>query len=108
LNVGLSHAKKVNVGPYLDLRCNSIPNQKWEEVSMKFIIRLPLSKGKNPIFVVVDNSIPLTTKFIGIRIVYLLFKNVYTLHGSTHHIICDNDVEFVSNLFFEKYSLYSQ
>ena len=31
-----------------------IPNQRWEEISMDFITRLPKSKGKDVIFVVID------------------------------------------------------
>ena len=32
----------------------NIPNQKWEEISMDFIEGLPVSDGKNKIFIVVD------------------------------------------------------
>lgn len=32
----------------------NIPNQKWEEISMDFIEGLPVSEGKDKIFVVVD------------------------------------------------------
>ena len=31
-----------------------IPDQKWEEISMDFIEGLPMSEGKDKIFVVVD------------------------------------------------------
>jgi len=51
--------------------------------------------------------IPLTTKFIGIGVVDLLFKNVYTLDGSTHHIIYENYPEFFNNLFLNTH-IYKQ
>ena len=43
-----------------------IPNQKWEEISMDFIEGLPLSEGKDKIFVVVDQLMKYA-HFVGIK-----------------------------------------
>ena len=47
-----------------------IPNQKWEEISMEFINGLPLSEGKDKIFVVVYRL----TKFAH----FMAIKNIDT------------------------------
>ena len=43
-----------------------IPTQKWEEISMDFIEGLPLSKGKDKIFMVVDR-LKKYAHFMGIK-----------------------------------------
>nr|MDZ8005329.1 RNase H-like domain-containing protein [Nostoc sp. DedSLP05] len=93
------------------LHPHSIPNQKWEVISMDFITGLPRSEGKDAVFVVVDkltkyaHFIPLTTKFSAPAIAELFFSNVYKLHGIPHSIICDRDPKFLSNFWQELFRL---
>lgn len=72
------------------------------EISMDFVIGLPLSEDKAAIFVVVDcltkyaHFISLTTEFIAFGFADLFFKYVYKLHGLLDHIIYDENPKFVS------------
>jgi hypothetical protein len=94
---------KVEIVSYHGLiQPNTIPTQKWKEVSMDFITRLPLSKGKDAIFEVVDHLtkyvhfIPLTIKFTTFG-VDLFFQHVYKLHGLPHFIISNRYPKFLSD-----------
>ena len=78
---------------------------------MHLWISLPLSKGKDVIFAVVNcltkyaNLIPLTTKFAIYEVVDLFFKNVYKLHGLPHCITCDKYPKFFDNFRKELFKL---
>jgi hypothetical protein len=80
-----------------------IPEQKWEEISMDFIEGLPMSDGKDKIFVVVDKL----TKYAHFtvvrktdstkRIADVFCKNIYKLHGFPKVIVSDRDAKFNGN-----------
>jgi hypothetical protein len=76
-----------------------IPNQEWQEISIDFIEGLPMSKGKDKIFFMVDR---LTTyvHFMAVRktdstkpIVDVFCKNIYKLHGFPKVIVNDRDAK---------------
>ena len=84
-----------------------IPNQKWEGISKDFIEGLPLSDGKDKIFVAVDR-LTKHAHFMGInktnsakKIVEVFYKNIYKLHEFPKIIVSDRDAKFTSNFWKE-------
>jgi hypothetical protein len=83
----------------------SIPSQCLEEVSMDFITRLPNSKGKSVIMVIVDRL----TKYAHFCALYHPFKastvatafmdTVQKLHGSPKIIVSDRDPIFTGHFW---------
>ena len=77
---------------------------------MKFITRLPKSKGHNVIMVVVDHltkyahfialSHPFTTSIVA----KVFLKNIQKLHGTPKVIISDCDFIFISNFLKDLFS----
>ncbi|WVZ76334.1 hypothetical protein U9M48_024317, partial [Paspalum notatum var. saurae] len=75
-----------------------IPEWKWEEISMDFIVGLPRTqKGYNSIWVVVDrltkvaHFIPVNTTYSGARLAELYISRIVCLHGVPKRIISDRE-----------------
>ncbi|WVZ63997.1 hypothetical protein U9M48_013583 [Paspalum notatum var. saurae] len=75
-----------------------IPEWKWEEISMDFIVGLPRTqKGYYSIWVVVDrltkvaHFIPMNTTYSGARLAELYISRIICLHGVPKRIISDRD-----------------
>eukprot|EP01018_Ginkgo_biloba_P024747 Gb_03970 [translate_table: standard] len=89
----------------------NIPNTKWEEISMDFITGLPLSEGKDAIFVIVDrltkysHFIAINSKDTAPQLVDTFIKHIYKLHGLPKRITCDRDPKFTSNFWQELFKL---
>ena len=83
----------------------SIPSQRWEEVSMDFIIVLPKSKGKGVIMVVVDiltkyaHFCALSHPFKVSTVATAFMEIVQKLHGNLKIIVCDRDTIFTGNIW---------
>jgi hypothetical protein len=75
----------------------SIPEHKWESISMDFITGLPKTQGKDGIFVVVDRLTKFThffsiaTDFSATQVAKLLFGEIFKLHGLHKTIVSDKD-----------------
>ena len=79
-----------------------IPEWKWEEITMDFIVGLPRTqKGYNSIWVVVDrltkvaHFIPVNTTYSGARLAELYISRIVCLHG-VPKIISDRGSQFTS------------
>ena len=89
----------------------NIPQQKWEEISMDFITGLPLSEGKDAIWVVVDrltkygHFIPISMKSKVPQLAELFMKEIYKYHGFPKRITCDRDPRFTSKFWQEVFRL---
>lgn len=70
-----------------------IPSQAWQEAFMDFIERLPKTKGKNVILVVVcrltklAHFLPLSHPFSATTVAHLFMENIYRLHGILRVIV---------------------
>jgi hypothetical protein len=79
-----------------------IPEQKWESISMDFIIGLPCMQGKDCIFVVVDrltkfsHFFAIPSDYKAIQEDELFFRETFRLHGLPKQIVSDRDGCFIS------------
>ena len=74
----------------------SIPSWKWEEISMDFIVGLPITQRNfNSIWVIVDHLtksthfIPVRTDFRPTNYAELYFNQIVRLHRVPHTIVSD-------------------
>jgi hypothetical protein len=85
-----------------------IPQWKWEEISMDFIVGLPTTKsGYDSIWVIVDrfskvaHFIPVKTTYKGVQLAELYIARIVCLHRVPKKIVSDRGTEFTSR-FWEK------
>lgn len=88
-----------------------IPCQVWDDITLDFIERLPLSQGQDTILVVVDRlsksahfltlSHPFTAKTVAAKFV----EGVIKLHGMPKSIVSDRDPIFISNFWQEFFKM---
>ncbi|WVZ76143.1 LOW QUALITY PROTEIN: hypothetical protein U9M48_024141, partial [Paspalum notatum var. saurae] len=88
------------------LQSLKIPEWKWEEISMDFIVGLPRTqKGYNSIWVVVDrltkvaHFIPVNTTYSGARLAELYISRIVCLHGVPKWIISHRGSQFTSRFW---------
>ena len=84
----------------------SIPQWKWEDISMDFIDGLPRSKkGNTIIWVIVDrltkvaHFIPVKTERNAPKLAQIFMKEVVRLHGIPKTIVSDRDTIFTSRFW---------
>jgi hypothetical protein len=95
-----SHLKSAGV-----LQPLSIPMWKWDDISMDFIVGLPLTtRKKDSIWVIVDR-LTKTAHFIAVHTTYsvhqyakLYMDQIVHLHGIPKNIISDRGTQFVEQL----------
>jgi transposase InsO family protein len=85
-----------------------IPEWKWEEISMDFIVGLPKTQsGYDSIWVIVDrlskvaHFIPVKTTYKGSKLAELYITRIVCLHGVPKKIVSDRGTQFTSK-FWEK------
>jgi IS30 family transposase len=85
-----------------------IPEWKWEEIGMDFIVGLPRSQaGYDSIWVIVDHLtkvahfIPVKTTYSGAKLAELYMSRIVCLHGVPKKIVSDRGFQFTSK-FWEK------
>ncbi|GKF10055.1 putative reverse transcriptase domain-containing protein, partial [Tanacetum coccineum] len=83
-----------------------IPQWKWDNITMDFIMKLPkLSQGYATIWVIVDRLtksaifVPMRKTDPMERLARMCLKEVFMRHGIPVLIICDRDPRFTSNLW---------
>ena len=89
-----------------------IPNNRWKDVTMDFIVCLPESDGYNSILVIVDR-LTKRSVFIAVKmndtaekIAETFIKYYYKDHGLPSSIVCDRDTKFMSKFWKELMRLY--
>ena len=90
----------------------TIPEQKWESISMDFIMQLPPTPRKHDaIMVVVDrltkraHFIPTNTTVTAPEVAKLFFENIFKYHGLPKTIISDRDPRFTSRFWTALFKL---
>jgi hypothetical protein len=85
-----------------------VPEWKWEEIGMDFIVGLPRTPaGYDSIWVIVDrltkvaHFIPVKTTHSGARLAELYMSQIVCLHGVPKRIVFDRGTQFTSH-FWEK------
>jgi hypothetical protein len=85
-----------------------VPEWKWEEIAMDFIVGLPKTQsGYDSIWVIVDrltkvaNFIPVKTTYSGPQLAELYMSWIVCLHGVPKKIVSDRGTQFTS-LFWER------
>jgi hypothetical protein len=85
-----------------------IPEWKWEEIGMDFIVGLPRTQaGYDSIWVIVDrltkvaHFIPLKTTYSGAKLAELYMSRIMCLHDVSKKIVSDRGSQFTS-MFWEK------
>jgi len=80
-----------------------IPEWKWEEIGMDFIVGLPRTQsGFDSIWVVVDrltkvaHFIPVKTTYSGAKLAELYMSRIVCLHGVPKKIVSDRGTQFTS------------
>ena len=81
-----------------------IPEWKWEEVGMDFIVALPRTqRGYDSIWVIVDrltkvaHFILVKTTYNGPRLAQLYMEKIVCLHGVPKKIVSDRGTQFMSH-----------
>ena len=95
-----------NVVPAGLLQPLDTPTTRWEQITMDFIVQLPLTKqGYDAIFVVVDklfkraHFIPTHTSATAPETAKLFFNVIFKDHGLPRTIISDRDAKFTSKFW---------
>jgi transposase InsO family protein len=85
-----------------------IPQWKWEEISMDFIVGLPTTEsGSDFIWVIIDrflkvaHFIPVKTTYKGAKLAELYIARIVCLRGVPKKIVSDRGTQFMSR-FWEK------
>jgi hypothetical protein len=85
-----------------------VPEWKWEEIAMDFIVGLPRTQsGYDSILVIIDrltkvaHFIPVKTTYSGPQLAELYMSRIVCLHGMPKKIVSDRGTQFTSN-FWER------
>jgi transposase InsO family protein len=81
-----------------------IPEWKWDEVGMDFIVGLPRTeRGFDSIWVIVDrltkvaDFLPVKTKYSSAKLAELYMERIVSLHGVPKKIVSDRGTQFTSH-----------
>ena len=88
------------------LQCLPVPSQPWQDISMDFIMGLPVSStGNNAVLTFIDR-LTKQAHFVATKTVVnavdtadLYIHNVFRLHGLSRSIVSDRDPRFTSEVY---------
>ena len=88
-----------------------VPVRPWQSISMDFMGPLPLSDGKDYVWVILDrftslvHLIAITTTTRASELAWLYERDIVRLHGLPETIVSDRDPKFVSKFWRELHRL---
>ena len=89
----------------------NIPEWKWEDISMDFIVGLPRTqKGYDSIWVIVDrltksaHFLPVKTGYLAKQYAELYMDHILCLHSVPKTIISDRGTQFVARFWEQLYT----
>ena len=98
--------KASHLRPAGTLQALNIPEWKWEDISMDFIVGLPRTqKGYDSIWVVVDrltksaHFLPVKTTYLTKHYAELYINRILCLHGVPKTIISDRGTQFIARFW---------
>ena len=98
--------KASHLRPAGTLQPLSIPEWKWEDISMDFIVGLPRTqKGYDSIWVIVDrltkaaHFLPVKTTYLTKQYAELYMNRILSLHGVPKTIISDHGTQFIARFW---------
>ena len=96
------------------LRPLEVPDERWQSVSMDFVVELPMTKrGHDAIWVVVDrfskmvHIAPTTSKVTAEDTARLFFERVFAAHGLPREVISDRGPQFTGHFWRQLCSRFS-
>jgi hypothetical protein len=99
-------AKPCNLRPAGLLRSLPVPTDRWQVVSMDFILALPVSKaGNDSIWTIVDKLskratfIPVKSTYRADKLADLFIAHIFRLHGMPEAIVSDRDAKFTGGFW---------
>jgi hypothetical protein len=100
------HVKAIHMKTADPLQSLHIPTWKWEDISMDFIVRLPMTgKGFDSIWVIIDrltkivHFLPVKVKYTVATYVELYIARILSFHGVSKTIVSDRGPQFVSKFW---------
>src|SRR6185436_16768979 len=92
--------------PFGLLQPLTTPTRRWEQVTMDFIVQLPLTKKKHDAIIVFVDRLtkrayfqPLTTTATAPEVAFIFFNTIFRYHGLPKTIISDRDAKFTSKFW---------
>ena len=93
--------------PIGELHPLPVPEERWDVVSLDFIVELPDAHGHDACLVVVESvgkmghMVPTVTTVTAAGTARLYFANVWKLHGLPRVVVCDRGAQFVAEFMRE-------
>ena len=107
-NIPTKAQRRLPVG---ELQPLPTPNDRWETMSVDFIVELPESGGYDAVMVIVDSAskrahfCETTTTVTAASAANLYLRNVWKLHGLPRKVISDRGPQFVALFMKELFHL---
>jgi hypothetical protein len=108
---GVHRSPDITPQPIGELHPLAIPNERWDTISVDFIVELPDAHGYDAFLNVVDlvskqaHFIPTHTTVTAVGAANLFYRHVWCHHGLPRRVVSDRGSQFVADFTTELYRL---